>query len=72
MHITTIGLDLAKHWFQIYGIRRRREGRRQTTATPHREFLSRFSESKNPAWLAWKLAPRRTIGRASSSRWDMR
>ncbi len=20
MHITTIGLDLAKHWFQIYGI----------------------------------------------------
>ena len=20
MHITTIGLDLAKHWFQIYGV----------------------------------------------------
>ncbi len=60
MHITTIGLDLAKHWFQIHGI----EGWPSDEGCAAQRSPN-FYEGKNPAWLAWKPARRRAIGRAS-------
>ena len=68
--ITTIGLDLAKHVFQVHGIHvqgttvlRKRLRRWQVLA-----FFSAF-----PAvWSVWKRVRRRITGRASSARWAMR
>ena len=68
--ITTIGLDLAKHVFQVHGIDaqgttvlRKRLRRGQVLA-----FFSRI-----PAvWSGWKRVRRRITGRASSARWAMR
>jgi hypothetical protein len=63
MHITTIGLDLAKHWFQIHGIDA--AGKWSSDEGCAAQKSSNFSEGKGPAWLAWKPARRRIIGRAS-------
>ena len=63
MHITTIGLDLAKYWFQIHGIdaagkvvARRRLRRTEVVA---------FFRKQEPCLVGRKPARRRTIGRAS-------
>ena len=36
MQITTIGLDLAKHWFQVHGVDAAGKRRRQPAAAPQR------------------------------------
>ena len=63
MQITTIGLDIAKNVFQIYGIDaaekvivRKQLRRGQVTA---------FFEVLGAMRSAWRPVPRRTIGRAS-------
>jgi transposase len=61
MHITTIGLDLAKHWFQVHGIDA--AGKVVVRRRLRRAESSNFSEGKGPPWLAWKPARRRTVGR---------
>jgi transposase len=68
--ITTIGLDLAKHVFQVHGIDaqgtavlRKRLRRGQMLA-----FFSRLP----PVWLAWRRARRRTTRRGSCARLAMR
>jgi transposase len=63
MHITTIGLDLAKHWFQVHGVDT--AGKVVVKRRLRRTEVGAFSAPKNPAWLEWKPARRRTIGRAS-------
>ena len=41
MQVTTIGLDLAKHWFQVHGVDARHDCRPQEAATQRSsEFLS--------------------------------
>ena len=64
MQITTIGLDLAKHWFQVHGVDadghvvvRRRLWRSGVIAL--------FPVARAPVWSAWKPARLRTIGRVS-------
>ena len=64
--VTTIGLDIAKSVFQVHGVDAagqvliRRQLKRRTVLA--------FFEKLPPSWLASRLAPRRTIGRASSKR----
>jgi hypothetical protein len=62
--ITTIGLDIAKSVFQVHGVDAAGEVviRRQLRGATS----WRSSRSCHHAWLAWRLAPRLTIGRASS------
>ena len=63
--VTTIGLDIAKSVFQVHGvdaagqvvIRRQLKRRVRPGVLP---------EAASHAWLGSRLAPRRTIGRASS------
>jgi hypothetical protein len=67
--ITTIGLDIAKSVFQVHGVD-------AAGAVVIRRQLSgalswRSSRSCHHAWLASRLAPRRTIGRASIKHLDI-
>jgi hypothetical protein len=65
MQITTIGLDLAKHWFQIHG------------ATPMETLSfaggcggaawSPTSGRSSRVWSAWKPARQRTMGARASN-----
>ena len=68
MQITTIGLDLAKHVFQVHGIdaneavvekRRLRRG----------QVLGYFAKLAPPAGLAWRPAPLPTSGHGSCAGW---
>ena len=70
MQVTTIGLDLAKHWFQVHGVdtsgvgavcRKLRRG----------EVLS-FFQSLPPTWSAWKPVPQHITGHAMRRPWRMR
>ena len=58
MQITTIGLDIAKNVFQVHGI----DAAEKVVV---RKQLRRGQERRRPAWLAWRLVPRCTTGRAS-------
>ena len=64
--VTTIGLDIAKSVFQVHGVDAAGEVliRRQLK----RRTVLASSRSCHHAWLASRLASRRTIGRASSKR----
>lgn len=62
MQITTIGLDLAKHVFQVHGVD-------DNGAVVIRRRLRRVESSSSsrrchPAWLGWRLARPRITGRA--------
>jgi hypothetical protein len=66
--VTTIGLDIAKSVFQVHGVDaggqvviRRQLGRHGV-----------LPEAFHHAWLGSRLSPRRTIGRASCRRLDIR
>ena len=63
MQITTIGLDIAKNVFQVHGIDAAEKVivRKQL----RRGQIIAFFEALAPCWSAWRLVPRRTIGRAS-------
>ena len=63
MQITTIGLDIAKNVFQVHGIDAAEKVvvRKQL----RRGQAMKFFAALPPAWLAWRPAARRIIGRVS-------
>ena len=63
MHITTIGLDIAKNMFQVHGIDAAEKVvvRKQLRRGQVRNFLRRC----RPASLAWRPVPLPIIGRVS-------
>ena len=63
MQITTVGLDLAKYWFQVHGVDA--AGRPSSSDGFAGRRSSSFSKAWSPASSAWKPAPRRIIGRAN-------
>ena len=63
MQITTIGLDLAKHWFQVHGVDA--DGSRIRRKLRRGEVLNFFQVAARPAWSASRPVRRRIIGRAN-------
>ena len=63
MQVTTIGLDLAKHWFQVHGIDAL--GRTLVRRRLRRSEVLGFFRSLPRAWSGWKPVRRRTTGRVS-------
>ena len=66
MQISTIGIDLAKNVFQVHGVDA--AGKVIITRSCGARRCCRCSRSCRPASSAWKPAPHRIIGRASSRR----
>ena len=66
MQVSTIGIDLAKNVFQVHGVDT--AGKVVITKKLRRSQVLSCSRSCRLAWSAWKRAPRRIIGRASSRR----
>ena len=64
--ITTIGLDIAKSVFQVHGVDA--GGQVVIRRQLKRRYVLAFFQKVPPSLSASKLAPRRTIGRASSRR----
>jgi hypothetical protein len=64
--ITTIGLDLAKHVFQVHGVDA--EGATVLRKQLRRAQVWRSSVDCRPVWLAWRRARRRTTGRGNCAR----
>ncbi len=53
MQITSIGLDLAKHWFQVHGV----DGNGQCRSRRlWRSGVIAYFRSLEPVWSAWKPA----------------
>ena len=63
MHPTTIGLDLAKHVFQVHGVNA--AGKVIIRKKLRRSELKAFFEKLRPAWSAWRRAELPTIGAVS-------
>jgi transposase len=63
MHPTIIGLDLAKHVFQVHGIDV--AGKAVIRKKLRRSELKTFFAKLRPAWSVWKPAVPRIIGVAS-------
>jgi transposase len=63
MHITTIGLDLAKRWFQIHGVDA--AGKVVVRRRLRRTEVVAFFRKQKPCLVAWRPARRRTIGRGN-------
>ena len=63
MQAITIGLDLAKHWFQVHGVDA--AGKIVVRRRLRRAEVVEFFAVKNLALSAWRPARRRTIGRAN-------
>ena len=63
--ITTIGLDIAKSVFQVHGVDA--DGQVVVRRQLKRRYVLAFFRSYRHAWLASRLVPRRTTGRASCS-----
>ena len=68
--ITTIGLDLAKHVFQIHGIDA--QGTTVLRKRLRRGKCWRSSAAFHAVWSGWKRVRRPTTGRASWARLGMR
>ena len=64
--VTTIGLDLAKHVFQVHGVDA--EGATVLRKQLRRAQVLAFLVDCRPVWLAWRRARRRTTGRKSCAR----
>ena len=64
--VTTIGLDLAKHVFQVHGVDA--EGATVLRKQLRRAQVLAFPVDWRPVWLAWRRARRRTTGRGSCAR----
>ena len=64
--VTTIGLDLAKHVFQVHGVDA--EERRFCASSFGVRRFWRSSVDCRPVWLAWRRARRRTTGGGSCAR----
>ncbi len=65
--ITTIGLDIAKSVFQVHGVDA--TGQVVVRRQLKRRLVLTFFQKVHHALSASKLAPRRTIGHASSKHW---
>ena len=63
MQAITIGLDLAKHWFQVHGVDA--AGKVVVKRRLRRAEVVEFFGVRSLASSAWRPARRRTIGRAS-------
>jgi transposase len=63
MQVTTIGLDLAKHWFQVHGINA--SGAVAVRRKLRRNEVPAFFNRSRPTWSAWRLVRRHITGRAS-------
>jgi transposase len=63
MQITTIGLDLAKHWFQVQGVDD--NGHIVVRKRLWRGGVIAYFRSLEPCLVGWKPARQRTIGRVS-------
>ena len=68
--ITTIGLDLAKHVFQVHGVDA--EGRRFCASSFGGRRCWRSSVDCRAVWWGWRRVRRRITGRGSCARWAMR
>ena len=68
--ITTVGLDLAKHVFQVHGIDA--EGTTVLRKRLRRNQCSASSADFRAAWWGWKRVLRPSTGRASWARLGMR
>jgi hypothetical protein len=64
--VTTIGLDLAKHVFQVHGVDA--EGAMVLRKQLRRAQVLRSSVDCRPVWLAWRRVRRRITGLASWAR----
>ena len=67
MHVTTIGLDLAKNVFQIHGIYE--DGEVAFNRALRRAQVLSFFESLSHVWSALRLAAPVTIGHVRQSNW---
>lgn len=63
--ITTVGLDLAKNVFQVHAVNA--VGEVILRHPLRRAQVLAFLKSCRPAWLAWRRAGARTIGRSRSA-----
>jgi transposase len=61
MQVITIGLDLAKHWFQVHGVDA--AGRIVVKRRLRRLEVVDFFRDQEPRLVAWRPARRRIIGR---------
>ena len=68
--ITTIGIDLAKHVFQVHGVDA--EGATVLRKQLRRGQLLIFFSRLPRCMVGWRRAPRRTTGRGSWERLAMR
>jgi transposase len=70
MKVTRIGVDLAKHIFQVHGIDDHDKVvvRKPLTRGTMRAFFARFP----PVWLGWTPVPVPTPGRVSWGNWAIR
>ena len=69
--ITTVGLDLAKHVFQVHGVDA--EGATVLRKQLRRaQVLAFFSRAAALPGRAWRRVRRRTTGRGSCARWATR
>jgi transposase len=66
MQIATIGLDLAKHVFQLHGVGP--DGCVILRRKLRRTHMMPFFDSLPPCLIVWKPAPLRTTGRVNSAR----
>ena len=64
--ITTVGLDIAKSVFQVHGVDA--AGQVVIRRQLKRRSMPAFFRNCHHAWLAKRLAPRLTIGRANFRR----
>lgn len=66
MKIATIGIDIAKHIFQVHGVGWRKFSCRSGCAV---QKYSVFRPTRTMPRLAWKRAERPILGRASWRLW---
>ena len=64
--VTTIGLDLAKHVFQVHGTDA--SGATVVRKQLRRGQVAAFFAALPRSWSGWRRAPRRTTGRGSCRR----
>jgi transposase len=63
MHVTAIGLDLAKHVFQVHGVDL--DGNVAIRRRLRRAYVIKFFASFRPVWSAWRRVQQLTIGRGN-------
>jgi hypothetical protein len=68
--VTTIGLDLAKHVFQVHGVDA--EGAPVLRKQLRRSQVWRSSAGYHRVWLGWRPVRRRTTGPGNCARLGMR